>query len=247
MPLLAFAEGADVRLPLTFAELHLGEKGAEGRIFRAAGVDTHGDLARRDGHMADAHLVEGLAVKRALDAEVVFAAAEAVPDAMDGRVDGGRRPIGIAAHRHHAAEVLEGLRLVLCRRLDPAFRAEIDGDAALVEAPLAVELRLDGKGKKLFTRRKLQDGRAVVAEMVVGALPQVCVRLGHDLDRVRADPILRGFARPLPLHFVDSHTFLPVNKIFLADPRGHTDAADGSDLVLLRVPSRVAQGACPES
>ena len=192
-----------MRLPLAFAEGKASKNGAEGGVLRAARIDAKGNFSRGGRHMADAHLAEPDAVCRTFDAKVVLAAAEAVPHAPDGCVDGGRRPVRVAVYGHDASQMLEMFVLVFDGGFQPVFAVDVQSDAALVKAPFALKLRLDGKGKKFFCGTHLQDGSTVIAEVVVGPLPQVGVRCRHDLDLVFAYG--KNFRRARPLHLFQVH------------------------------------------
>ena len=204
-----------MRFPKAFAEGKVGKCSAEGGILRAARIDAEGDLARRGGHMADAHLAEADAVRRAFDAKIVLAAAEAVPHALDRGVDGRRRPVGVPAHSHDAAEVLELLVLIFDRGFKPVFAVDVQRDAALVKALLAFKPRPHGKGEKLLRRAHLQDGRAVVAEVVIRPLPQIGVRRRHDLDLVLADGIVLRRARPAHLFQIHAVSPFPISLFYV--------------------------------
>ena len=62
--------------------------------------------------MTDAHLAEVDPVGGALDAVVILPAAEAIPHRLDGSVNGGSRPVGVAVVGHHTAQVLKLLVFV---------------------------------------------------------------------------------------------------------------------------------------
>src|SRR5699024_4637847 len=104
------------------------------------------------------------------DAEIVLPAAEAEPHLPDGR-NVRRAPVGIAAVGDDRPQAADTPVFVLDRPLEPAVAAKIQRDARLIEAAAVVELRLHREGKELLTRLKLQDGRAVVAEVIVRPLP----------------------------------------------------------------------------
>ena len=158
--------------------------------------------------MADAHLGENHAVGRALHAVIVLPAAEAIPHVFHLRRDRRGGPVGIAVVGDHGAQMLEGLVLIFHRGLQPVVRVQIHHDPALVKAVVAPgEIGLYHKGEKLLLRLHLKNWRVIVAEMVVGPLPEIRVRLGRDRDPLRLNVKLSRFSRPYQA--VDIHRFLP--------------------------------------
>ena len=196
-----------MRLPHTFCQRHIGEHRREARILGAAGINAEADRTGRLRHMTDTHLAEGHAVVGALDTKVVLTAAQPVPHRCDGSGDLGGRPVGVAAVGHDAAEVLYLSVLILDGGLEPIFAVEIHDDPALVEAVMtAAEIRANDKGKILFIRLSLQDRGVIVPETVVGALPQVGMRLRRYLDFIGCYRIIGRLSRPF--HAVGQHTVI---------------------------------------
>ena len=190
---------AVVRLPFTFADFKFIESSLKGRIFGTARIYAERNFARGLRHMADAHLREVYAVERTLYTKVVLPAAKSVPDLFHTAVNGGGRPVGISVHRHNTAKVLKDAVFVLTRCLYPVFAVEVGNHAALVKALPAFKPRPYRERKVFFVGRRLQHGRTVVSEVVVGALPQVGVRRRDD----GYFTVLRGKAprlsRPYPI------------------------------------------------
>ena len=89
-----------MRQPPAFRHGHVGERRPEGGILCAAGVHAEADILPGVEHVADAHLLEGLAVTGALDAVVVPASAEAVPHGLDVSRDCGCGPVRISVVCH---------------------------------------------------------------------------------------------------------------------------------------------------
>ena len=184
-------------LPGAFGNLHVGEDGGERRLLGRAGIDSEADHVGSFINVANAHLAEIHSILRAFDAVVVIAAREAVPHGLDIGGNSGGCPVGIALVCNHAAEVLELLVLVFDRALHPVLAVEVHDDAALVEAMVALrEVGLHHEAEELLTRLHLQDGRIVVLEVIVGALPEVGVRSCGDLDGVALHFESAWFARP---------------------------------------------------
>ena len=157
----------------------------KGGVFRRTGVDAESDRAGAFMQMADAHLMEDRAVGRMLNAVIIFAAAEPVPHGFHGGGNDRRRPVGIAAVGDNAAQMLQLRIFVFNRGFEPVFAVQIDDDAALVEAMLTFrKIRFHRKAEIRLGCFHLKDGGIVIAEMVVCALPQVCVRRCDDVHAV---------------------------------------------------------------
>ena len=93
--------------------------------------------------------------------------------------------------------MLEGFILVLDGAFQPVFGIQIHHNAALVETVMALgEIRFHDKGEELLVRLHLKDRRIVVAEMVIGALPEVGMRGGRDFDAIRPDQEVGGLSCP---------------------------------------------------
>ena len=82
--------------PLAGQKLHMGKCRFEGGILRAAGIDAELNGAIRLPHVANTHLGEMYTILAALDAVIIFPAAEPIPHGVNGCVDGGCCPIGVA-------------------------------------------------------------------------------------------------------------------------------------------------------
>ena len=161
-----------VRRPSAFGKFHVGEYCPERGIFRTAGIDAETDFIPGVKEMTDAHLMEDVPIFRAFDAEVVFSAAQTVPHGLYGCGNFGGGPVGISSIRDDAAEMLKKLVFILDGSLQPVFAVQVQHDAALIKAVLAFgKFGFYRKGKKLFFCGHLQDGRIVIAEMIIGPLP----------------------------------------------------------------------------
>ena len=85
----------------------------------------------------------------------------------------------------HASQMLEDFVFVFYRALQPVLTVQIENDPALVKAVMAVlKFRLYNKGKIFVTCFHLQDRSVIIAEMIIGPLPQIRVRFGDNLDPV---------------------------------------------------------------
>ena len=97
--------------------------------------------------------------------------------------------------------MLELLILIFDRCFQPVLRIKIHHDTALIEAVVAVgEIGFHYEREVFFICLRLQNGSVIVAEMIVRSLPQVCMRLGHDLNAFIAD--IRAFRRSCPFHIL---------------------------------------------
>lgn len=89
--------------------------------------------------------------------------------------------------------MLKVLIFVFDRPLDPVFAVEVDSYSTLVKAVLGgIEVSFDDERKVLFSGCGLQNGGVVVAEVVVGSLPEVCAGFGGDFNSVGGDGIALG-------------------------------------------------------
>ena len=141
-----------------------------------------------------------LTVLRALDAVVILPAAEAVPHDLYVRRDRRRRPVRVSVVGHHRPQMLECLIFILHGALQPVLRVQIHDDPALVEAMMASgKIRLYYKRKELFLCLHLQHRRVVIAEVIIGPLPQVGPGRCRDLDLVFPDLVTAGLS--CPFHF----------------------------------------------
>ena len=183
--------------PFAVRHFHIRENRAEGRVLRAAGVDAKGYFPRCFVQVTDAHLMERLAIFRVLDTEIIFSAAQAVPHGFYMGGDFRGRPVGIAVIRHHAAQVLEVLVFVFNRTFQPVFAVQIQHNPTLVKAVMAFgKFGFYQKGKEGFFRIHLQYGRIIIAEMVIGSLPQIRVRFRDDFDSILRDHTTLWFPGP---------------------------------------------------
>ena len=156
--------------------------------------------------MADTHLAEVAAITGTFDAIVVGTAGETVPHRFYVGRDSGCRPVGIAVVRDHAAQVLEFFILIFHRGLQPIVAVKIHYDTALVESPVALaEVGLYHETEVLFIGLHLEYRCVVVAEMVIGTLPQV----GMGSSRYRQTVPRNGICHrlPCPLHLVQGYIF----------------------------------------
>ena len=129
--------------PLTFRQAHIRKGCLEGRILRTAGIDAKADGSTALVHMTNAHLAEPHTVLRTFDAVIILPAAEAVPHGLDGGVDGGGGPVGIAQIRCNTSQMLELLVFVFNGAFQPVFAVQLHHHTALVEAVLALKGCLD--------------------------------------------------------------------------------------------------------
>ena len=101
--------------------------------------------------------------------------------------------------------MLEVFIFILNGALQPVLTIQVHHHAALVEAVLALEFCLHDEGEELLVGADLQNRGVVIAEMVVGALPQVSVRQSDDLDPVVGNGGVLGCASPLPVGCFELH------------------------------------------
>ena len=102
---------------------------------------------------------------------------------------------------HHTAQMLKFFGFVLDRCLQPVFAVKIHHDAALVKPMVAVKLRLHHEGKILLLRFHLQHGCIIIAEMIIGPLPQICIGCSDNLNFIGRNRTGRRFSHPF--QFVD--------------------------------------------
>ena len=219
--------------PLALGNLHVRENGREGGFFRGTGVYAEADGGPRI-HMADAHLAEMGPVGGALDAVVVGPSGEAVPHRFDIGRNGRRGPVGITVVGGDAAQVLEFLVLEFHGTLEPIVAVQVHHDAALVEALVALgEIGFHDKAEILLLCLDLEYRGIVIAEMVVGPLPEVRVRGRGDRQRLAVNGEGGRFAGPLKGGQVDIPAVLqgrrhPIDKIGWRRRRGRV-AAGGQE------------------
>ena len=175
----------------------MGEHRPEAGILRGAGINAEADLPGAFKQMADAHLLKMNAVLGALDAVVGFPAAEAVPHGFDGGGNVGGGPVGIAPVGHHAAQTLKFFVFILNGALQPVVAVQVHRHTALVKPVVAGgKIRFHYKGEEFLLRFHLQHRRIVVAEAVVGPLPQVRMGLSGHGDLRFGHPVISGRSGP---------------------------------------------------
>ena len=80
----------------------------------------------------------------------------------------------------------------------PVFGIQIHDDAALIEPVVAFgEIRLYDEREELLLCFHLQDRSIVIAEMVIGSLPQIGMRHGGNLNAVGLNCIHLWLSDPL--------------------------------------------------
>ena len=94
------------------------------------------------------------------------------------------------------AQTLKALVLVLDGGFQPVVTVLVDDHPALVEAPLAVEGGLHDEREEGVTDFRQQRMAIVIAEAVIGALPEIGVRFGDDADFICRDVGLPGRVEP---------------------------------------------------
>lgn len=183
--------------PFAVRYFHIRENRTEGRVLRTAGVDAKRNFPRCFIQVTNTHLMERLTVFRALDTEIIFSAAQAVPHGFYMGRDFRGRPVGIAVIGHHTAQMLKVLIFVFNRTFQLVFTVQIQHDTALVKTVMAFrKLCFYQKGKECFFRIHLQYGSIVIAKMVIGSLPQIGVRFRDDFDSILCDHTTLWFPRP---------------------------------------------------
>ena len=156
-------------------------------------------------HVANAHLAEGLSVLRAFNAEIVLATAQAIPHGLDRGVNFGRCPVRIAQIGHDTAQMLKAFVFVFDRRFEPVLTVQVHDHAALVKPVFAVEFRAHDEGKIALVGGHLQHGCVIVAEVVIGTLPQVGMGFGGDADGIIVYFPVQRLARPAQCVMVKLH------------------------------------------
>ena len=97
----------------------------------------------------------------------------------------------------YTSKMLKLLVFIFDGTLEPVFAVQIQNDTTLIKAMVALrEIRLYHKRKKWFIRTHLQQRRVIVAEMVIGSLPQIGVRFCDDFDAILRDHATLWFPRP---------------------------------------------------
>lgn len=157
--------------------------------------------------MTHTHLLEGDAVKGALDAVVVLTTRKPVPHGFDICINFRCGPIRVAIVCYNTTQVLEYVIFVLGGGFEPVFRIEIHHNSTLVKTALAFEVRLHHKGEKLLVRLHLQHWCVVVAEVIVGALPQVGVWVCDNLYFVSCYVVTFGLTNPFEIVDVKIHIY----------------------------------------
>ena len=82
--------------------------------------------------------------------------------------------------------MLKAFVLVLDRRFEPVLTVPVHDHAVLVKPVFAVEFSAHDEGKIAFVGGHLQHGCVIVAEVVIGTLPQVGMGFGSDADGIIA-------------------------------------------------------------
>ena len=171
--------------PFAFGQFHVRKDCLEGRILRGTGIDAKADPAAALPHMADTQLRKMRTVRGTFDAVIILPAAETVPHRLDGRVDGGGCPVGITVVGHHTAQMLKVLVFVFDGALQPVVTVQIHDDAALIKAVVAfLKGSLHHEAEVFFLRFHLEHRGIVIAEMVVGPLPQIGMGPGDNFNPV---------------------------------------------------------------
>ena len=161
-------------------------------------------------HVAYPHLCEANTVLRALDAIVILPTTEAIPHRLDGSVNGGSGPVGVAVVGHHTAKVLKFFVIILDGSLQPVLAVQIQDNPALVKTVMTFgEIRFDNEREKLLVGFHLQHRRVVISEMIVGSLPQVGVRVGRYGDPAVLDLIILRRSGPFQTIHIKKHSLLP--------------------------------------
>ena len=157
--------------PDAVAKIHFRKNCLERRIFGGAGIDARVNIAAALGQMTNAHLLEFFSVERVFYAIIGLPSADAVPNRFDGSVNIGRRLVRISVIGDYAAEALNFIVLEFRRGFQPVFAVEIDCNAALIKAVLAVKLRFYDEREIPLFYGELQHGRVIVLKTVVSSLP----------------------------------------------------------------------------
>ena len=101
----------------------------------------------------------------------------------------------------YASKMLKLLVFIFDGTLEPVFAVQIQNDTTLIKAMVALrEIRLYHKRKKWFIRAHLQQRRVIVAEMVIGSLPEIRMWFGRNLNSLLRDRA--GFRLPCPFQVV---------------------------------------------
>lgn len=101
----------------------------------------------------------------------------------------------------YASKMLKLLVFIFDGTLEPVFAVQIQNDTTLIKAMVALrEIRLYHKRKKWFIRTHLQQRRVIVAEMVIGSLPEIRMWFGHNLNSLLRDRA--AFRLPCPFQVV---------------------------------------------
>ena len=101
----------------------------------------------------------------------------------------------------YTSKMLKLLVFIFDGTLEPVFAVQIQNDTTLIKAMVALrEIRLYHKRKKWFIRTHLQQRRVIVAEMVIGSLPEIRMWFGHNLNSLLRDRA--AFRLPCPFQVV---------------------------------------------
>ena len=179
-------------LPFTLADFHFRELCGEWMVNRACRIYSERDLPITLIQMECTHLVESGTVRTCLYIIVASPTAKAIPHFLYGRWNIMRSPIGISVVCHNTTQPLIFLIFVFDWRLHPVVTVKIDCDTALVKQSRTIERCLYCERKELVGGFHLQHWSIVVAESIIGALPQVCVRFWNDCNQRVRDSVLFG-------------------------------------------------------
>ena len=101
----------------------------------------------------------------------------------------------------YTSKMLKLLVFIFDGTLEPVFAVQIQNDTTLIKAMVALrEIRLYHKRKKWFIRTHLQQRRVIVAEMVIGSLPEIRMWFGHNLNSILRNRA--AFRLPCPFQVV---------------------------------------------
>ena len=108
--------------------------------------------------------------------------------------------------------MLKLLILIFHRSLEPVLRVKVHNDAALIEAVVAVsEIGLYDKREVFIIGFHLENRSIIIAEMIIGPLPEIGMRLSHYLDKIIIYAILLRFSGPFQFIY---HCFFSLIQTF---------------------------------
>ena len=183
--------------PCTLGQLHLCENSLERGFLWRTGIDAEAYLPCTLMQVAYTHLGEAFSIGGALYAVIIFAARKPIPHGLYLCRNGCSGPVGITVVGYHASQVLILLIFILYAPFQPVVAVQIEHYAALVKPLMAVrKVSLHYEAEKLLFGLHLEYGSIVVAEMIVGALPEVGLRLGDHLYGITFDDATLWFPGP---------------------------------------------------